>query len=72
MRVSILPVFKLMKRVNKETLLSSFRFVHRSFVNVSMSPSIYTGFGSPSKDGIRGAPSHLYVWMKWPRPSTGV
>ena len=30
-----------------------------SFVKASMSPSIFTGFGSPSKDGMRGEPSHL-------------
>ena len=59
MRVSVRPVFRLMKRVKSETLLSSLRLCQMSFVKASMSPSIFTGFGSPSKDGMRGEPSHL-------------
>ena len=54
--VSYFPVSISINLTNKDTLLSSLRLVHTSFVNVSMSPEIPTHFGSPSKLGS-GFPS---------------
>lgn len=56
--VSSSPVSRSIKRVKRETLLSSLRFAQIISVKASISPSISTGVGSPSNDGI-GLPSHL-------------